>query len=97
MNRKPSIRVRAVASLAFAIVLGTILAGCASDKVADANPPPVNIVSDNYCSLAKKRSWDVDDTQASIDEARTENHKWDCLCTDMRGTPQCKRYSPATS
>lgn len=73
------------------------LAGC-SGSLADVNPPTeVKIVSDTYCTVAKKRSWDVTDTQQSIDEARSENHKWDCLCTNMRGTPACKAYTPAAS
>lgn len=81
---------------ALPILVAAALAGC-SGSLAEAVAPSVNIVSDSYCAIAKKRTWDVNDTQQSIDEARTENHKWDCLCTEMRGKPECRKYQQATS
>lgn len=41
---------------------------------------PIEFTSSDYCQIARKRTWSVDDTKASIDEARRENAKWDRLC-----------------
>lgn len=62
----------------FALVAAVLLAGCAAD--GSPLPAPVNIVSDNYCAVSRKVSWDVDDTRQTIDEARRHNARIDKLC-----------------
>lgn len=66
------------ASRALALVAAVLMAGCAAD--GGPLPAPVNIVSDNYCAVSKKVSWDVDDTRETIDEARRHNARIDKLC-----------------
>ena len=51
------------------------LAGCQTPA-----PVTVEVVSDTYCQIAKKRSWSVNDTPQTIDEARRENAKFDKIC-----------------
>ncbi len=60
-----------------AIMTVLALAACADPTAA---PPKLNIVADNYCAIAKKRTWSVNDTWQSIEEARRENAKIDKLC-----------------
>lgn len=83
------------------IAVALALAGCSKADLASLDPTiplaQLSIVSDNYCSLAKKRGWSVNDTRRTIDDARRENHKWDCLCTSMKGKPECSAYQNATS
>lgn len=78
-----------VALRAGSLVLTALLAGCAADGAP--LPPPVNIVSDNYCAVSRKVSWDVDDTRQTIDEARRHNSRIDKLCPPASAA----RTSPA--
>ena len=52
----------------------------ACETMQAAKERPIEFTSSDYCEIARKRTWSVDDTQASIDEARRENAKWDRLC-----------------
>ena len=51
-----------------------MLAGCA------ATPPPVLVVADSFCQAAKKRTWSVDDTVESINDAVRYNAGIDRAC-----------------
>lgn len=75
----------------FALIAAVLLAGC---DTLPTEPPPVNIVSDNFCAVARKVTWDVTDTRETIDEARRHNSRVDKLCPP----PPAKGASPpATS
>lgn len=74
------------------------LAGCANDGSFEPTIPlmPVEIVSDNYCAISRKVSWDVTDTWQTIDEARRHNERIDKLCpadTPARTSPPVKTVS----
>ncbi len=60
-----------LAAVAIALLM---LGGCASSQV------PVQVVANSYCMAAKKRSWSVNDTQESIDEAIRVNAGIDKAC-----------------
>lgn len=73
------------------LLVAAVLAGC---DTLPAEPPSVNIVSDNFCAVAKKVTWSVTDTWQTIDEARRHNARVDKLC----GVPGEKgKPAPATS
>lgn len=59
-----------VAAVAIVLMLG----GCAPPQV------PVQVVADSYCLGVKKRTWSVNDTQESIDEAIRINAGIDKAC-----------------
>lgn len=42
--------------------------------------PEIKVVADSYCLAAKKRTWSVNDTQESIDEAIRINAGIDRAC-----------------
>lgn len=67
--------------LAIAIA-AALLAGCAADgKPVDVQRMvSVTLQPDNYCSVARKRQWSVNDTPETIQGIRSENAKWDRLC-----------------
>jgi hypothetical protein len=48
--------------------------------------PRVEVVADNYCSLSKKRTWSVNDTPETIDEAIRVNKGIDRACGSKRQT-----------
>lgn len=85
--------------ISIAIAAGLALAGCGKDVIpaADFNFASVTLGQDNYCSIAKRRSWHPEDTTESINGWRQENRKWTCLCTQQRGTPACKKYQQSAS
>jgi hypothetical protein len=58
------------------LILGLCLmaGGCAS------SPPPVRVVGDNYCSLAKNISWSTGDTRPTIRQIRWHNAKYRRVC-----------------
>lgn len=58
-----------------AVSVAGMLAGCAG-----AEPAPVNIVADTFCQAAKKRTWSVNDTPESIQEAIRINRGIDRAC-----------------
>lgn len=60
--------------LAAVAVLALMLGGCASSQV------PVQVVADSYCLGVKKRTWSINDTQESIDEAIRINAGIDKAC-----------------
>jgi len=62
--------------VALAAIVAASLGGCAGS----APPPPVNVVSDTFCQAAKKRTWSVDDTPESIQEAVRHNAGIDRAC-----------------
>jgi hypothetical protein len=66
-------RILAIA-LAIPLLLGND-GGCGSKA-----EPPVQIVADTYCLTVKKRSWSVNDTPESIDEAMRHNSAIDRAC-----------------
>lgn len=65
---------RAIAAVAILSITAGGLAGCATA------PPPVNVVADSFCRAAKKRTWSVDDTPTTIQEAITQNAGIDRRC-----------------
>jgi PBP1b-binding outer membrane lipoprotein LpoB len=62
---------RLAAIAAIALMLG----GCAVGSAT-----PVQVVADSYCLAAKKRTWSVNDTQETIDEAIRINAGIDKAC-----------------
>jgi hypothetical protein len=74
-----------------ALLAAAALTGC---DTIPTEAPSVNIVSDNFCAVAKKVTWSVTDTWQTIDEARRHNARVDRLC----GVPGDKgKPAPATS
>jgi PBP1b-binding outer membrane lipoprotein LpoB len=67
---------RLAAIAAIALMLG----GCA---VGSANK--VEVVADSFCLGAKKRTWSVNDTQETIDEAIRINAGIDKACPAKKG------------
>lgn len=65
---------RAVHLVAAAAILAVSLAGCAKE------PPVVQVTSDTFCKAAKKRTWSVDDTPETIQEAVKHNAGIDRAC-----------------
>lgn len=65
--------------LAMVAACALALTGCAAQQKAE-QLPPVNVTSDSYCKIAKRRTWSVNDTSETIDEARRENAKFDRIC-----------------
>lgn len=59
--------------------LALLLAGCAANS-KDFDWAPVTFEQDNYCAIARKRTWSLGDTQQTITEARRENAKFDRIC-----------------
>ena len=70
-------RKMAIAYIAFAIPL---LLGNDGGCGTKSDPAPVQIVADTYCLTVKKRSWSVNDTPESIDEAMRHNAAIDRAC-----------------
>lgn len=67
-----------------AIALTLALAGCSK-----AEPPPVAVVADSFCLAAKKRTWSVNDTPETIQEAVQINEGIDRACG-----PRSRRATP---
>lgn len=83
-----------------AALAAMLLGGCASFNGLGAPDAPVagltqtvNVVQSDFCALAKKRTWDVNDTPATIDEARRENAVIDKRC----GVPGAAARTAPTS
>jgi len=71
-----------VKSIIIAVLAALALAGCAANgKDLDLNFVPVSLEPDNYCQIAKKVRWSVNDTPETIDQARRHNAKVDRLCS----------------
>ncbi len=84
--------------IAVAIAAVLALSGCGPDLPAtDFDFPAVTLGQDNYCELAKRRTWHPDDTTETINGLRAENRKWTCLCTQQKGTPACRKYQQTVS
>lgn len=89
-----------IAYIAGMIAVACTLAGCGPDlkiPAADFDFASVTLGQDNYCSIAKRRTWHPDDTTESINGWRAENRKWTCLCTQQKGTPACRKYQQTVS
>lgn len=65
-----------------AAFVAILLAGC-SDKVVPLQP--VSITGSDYCAIAEKITWDVEDTPDTIRGVRRENAKWDKRCQVAKG------------
>lgn len=52
-----------------------LLTGCGNQVQV-----PVNVVADNYCQAARKRTWSVNDTPETIQEAIRHNAGIDRAC-----------------
>lgn len=77
---------RLIAIAAVALSLG----GC--ETVPDVEEMlKAQIVTDNFCIISRKMSWDVADTWQTIDEARRVNERIDANCPP--GSPA--RVNPA--
>jgi hypothetical protein len=66
-------------TIAVCLIIGAvaiIMGGCAKEPGAQ----PVNITASDYCAIAQKVSWSVDDTRRTITEIRREAAKWDRRC-----------------
>jgi len=63
--------------IAIAAAAALALAGCAPGEMPDWSAA-------NFCSIAKKQTWSVGDTAATIDQVRRHNARVDQLC----GKPQ---------
>jgi hypothetical protein len=86
--------------LAIVFAAALALAGCGPDfkiPAADFDFASVTLGQDNYCELAKRRTWHPDDTTETINGLRAENRKWTCLCTEQKGTPACRKYQRSAS
>jgi hypothetical protein len=64
-----------VAAVAIFLVLG----GCSPPEA------PVQVVADSYCLGVKKRTWSINDTQETIDEAIRINAGIDKACPAKKG------------
>ncbi len=62
--------------IVLAAVAALGLSGCGKDMAIQ----PVSLVASNYCQIARKLTWDVRDTPATIHGIRVENAKWDRTC-----------------
>ena len=69
---------RAIVIMVASAVVASVVAGCAT------NPVPVQVVADSFCMAAKKRTWSVNDTQETIDEAIRHNAGIDKACGKKR-------------
>lgn len=58
--------------------LPSMMQGCASS--ATEAPVVVNVKPGNYCDIAQKVEWSIQDTRPTIDAARKEAAKIDRLC-----------------
>jgi hypothetical protein len=66
-------------TIAVCLIIGAvaiIMGGCAKEPGAQ----PVNITASDYCAIAQKVSWSVDDTRDTINQVRRENAKVDRRC-----------------
>jgi type IV pilus biogenesis protein CpaD/CtpE len=63
-------------------LVAALLGGCAQE------PPvqPVNITASDYCAIAQKVTWSVDDTRETISGVRREAAKWDRRCGRAKPT-----------
>jgi hypothetical protein len=50
-------------------------AGCVSTQ-----PLAVSVQGDNYCAIAAKIRWSMQDTRETITQVSRENAKWDRAC-----------------
>jgi hypothetical protein len=57
-----------------------VLAGCATPQA------PVMVVSDSFCTVAKKRTWSVDDTPDTISQIVKHNAGIDRACGIPKAT-----------
>lgn len=81
---------RLLVIVAAALALG----GC--ETVPELNMLQAQIVTDNFCVVSRKVSWDVTDTWQTIDEARRHNERIDKLCdsdTPAKTSPAVKAVS----
>lgn len=65
---------RKIAAVAIALTLG----GCSPPEA------PVQVVADSYCLGVKKRTWSINDTQETIDEAIRINAGIDKACPQKK-------------
>jgi hypothetical protein len=56
------------------------LAGCATQPAEEPRVEPAPVVMDNFCTTARKRTWSVKDTPATITEADAWNRAVDRRC-----------------
>jgi hypothetical protein len=68
---------RTVKHVAIVAVVAAGLGGCA---LFQPPQPSVQVVADSYCLAAKKRTWDINDTPDSIQEAIRINSGIDRAC-----------------
>ncbi len=62
-------------------LLAIACAGCSTTAALPLTAPPsVTIVNDSYCRLGEKWRWDPKDTEATINQARRVNAKYDRTC-----------------
>lgn len=66
---------RPIGAVAVLAIIAGGLAGCASSQ-----PQPVNVVADSFCIAAKKKTWSVNDTPATIEQIRKHNAGIDRAC-----------------
>lgn len=59
------------------IIVALALAGCSGKEVPIQ---PITIVGSDYCEIAEKIQWDLQDTKKTIDGVRRHNAKWDAKC-----------------
>jgi hypothetical protein len=72
-------------TIAVCLIIGAvaiIMGGCAKEPGAQ----PVNITASDYCAIAQKVTWSVDDTRETIGQVRRENAKVDRRCGAARPT-----------
>lgn len=62
------------------ILAASILAGCATPQQT------VTVVADSYCQAVKKRTWSVNDTPETIQEAIKQNQGIDRACGRPKAT-----------
>lgn len=56
------------------------LASCAVAGCSTSAPQQVNVVADNFCIAAKKKTWSVNDTPETIEQIRRYNAGIDRAC-----------------
>lgn len=62
---------------AILIITALCLTGCATKE---APVQPVSIIGSDYCQIANKLTWDIQDTRSTIDGIRRHNASWDAKC-----------------
>ncbi len=61
-------------------LLCLVIAGCTAQTAEAPRVEPTPVITDTFCETAKKRSWSVKDTPATIAEARAWNRAVDKRC-----------------